>query len=85
MKMVKKIVKFTEDMCYRLEVKRLLAGEKLREVREDNRGIAIIEVILILVVVLGVIVVFRKNIQDMIKDIFTKIKGNKDTIVESFE
>lgn len=70
------------NIFYKMEVKKLLAKEKIKDIKKDNRGIAVIEIILILVIVLGLIIIFRKNLQEMIKEIFDKIKGNKDTILE---
>ena len=81
MKILEKVNEKIKDISYRVEIKRILAKEKLNEVKADNRGIAVIEIILILVIVLGLIIIFRKNLKDMIDDIFKKIKGNQDTIV----
>ena len=73
--------KKAKDFCYSMEVKKMLTKEKLKEVKEDNRGIAVIEIILILVIVLGLIIIFRKNLKEMIDEIFKKIKGNEEKIV----
>lgn len=64
-----------------LEVKKMIAKEKWDEAKEDNRGIAVIEIILILVIVLGLILIFRKNLKQMIDEIFTKIRGNQKEII----
>lgn len=71
-----------KDFCYSLEVKKMLAKEKLQEVKEDNKGLAVIEIILILVIVLGLILIFRTNLKDMIESIFNQIKGDKDKIIK---
>lgn len=60
----------------------MLAKEKLQEVKEDNKGLAVIEIILILVIVLGLILIFRTNLKDMIESIFNQIKGDKDKIIK---
>nr|WP_315103790.1 Flp1 family type IVb pilin [uncultured Catonella sp.] len=81
MEVLRKIKEKTKEICYSLEVKRMIAKEKLKEVKDDNRGIAVIEIILILVIVLGLIIIFRSNLKDMIDEIFKKIKGNQKKII----
>ena len=68
------------DLFYRIEVKKMLAKERWEEAKDDNRGIAVIEIILILVIVLGLIIIFRKNLKEMIDDIFLKIRGSQRQI-----
>lgn len=82
---------YFEDMKYRMLVKGMLAREEAKNIKEkvdefnkDNRGIAIIEVILILVVVMALIVVFRKNIKKLLDDIFKQIEGNKKDIIKKY-
>lgn len=79
---IRKIKDSLSNVCYKMEVKKILAREKLNEMKNDNRGIAVIEIILILVIVLGLIIIFRKNLEKMIRDIFKSIKGNQDTILQ---
>ena len=81
MEVLRKIKEKTKEICYSLEVKRMIAKEKLKDVKDDNRGIAVIEIILILVIVLGLIIIFRSNLKDMIDEIFKKIKGNQKKII----
>lgn len=82
MEVLGKIKNKAKEYCYRLETKKMRTKEKLKKVGEDNRGIAVIEIILILVIVLGLIIIFRKNLKEMIDAIFKQIKGNQDTIIE---
>ena len=70
------------EICYNLEVKRMLVKERLQEAKEDNRGIAVIEIILILVIILGLIIIFRKNLKEMIDKIFKQINGDRDKILK---
>ncbi|MBK5897059.1 hypothetical protein JJN12_04565 [Catonella sp. Marseille-Q4567] len=58
----------------------MLAKERWEEAKDDNRGIAVIEIILILVIVLGLIIIFRKNLKEMIDEIFLKIRGSQRQI-----
>ena len=81
MRFLENLKEKVKDFCYSMEVKRMLTKEKLKEVKEDNRGIAVIEIILILVIVLGLIIIFRKNLKEMIDEIFKKIKGNEKEII----
>lgn len=47
--------------------------EKVSMIREDNRGIGTVEVILILVVLIGLVVIFRNQLTTLINDIFGRI------------
>ena len=82
MRFLENLKKKAKDFCYSLEVKRMIANDKLQEINEDNRGVAVIEIILILVIVLGLIIIFRNNLQELIEEIFKKIKGNGKEIME---
>lgn len=81
MRFLENLKEKVKDFCYSLEVKRMITNDKLQEIKEDNRGIAVIEIILILVIVLGLIIIFRKNLKAMIDEIFNKIKGNQKEII----
>lgn len=82
MNILGKLKKKANDTCYNLEVKRMLAKERWQEAKEDNRGIAVIEIILILVIILGLILIFRKNLKEMIDKIFSQINGDRDKILK---
>lgn len=80
MKIIDMMKTKVNDLFYSIEVKKMLAKERWEEAKDDNRGIAVIEIILILVIVLGLIIIFRKNLKDMITDIFIKIRGSQKQI-----
>lgn len=80
MKIIDMIKTKVNDLFYSIEVKKMLAKERWEEAKDDNRGIAVIEIILILVIVLGLIIIFRKNLKDMIDEIFLKIRGSQRQI-----
>ena len=82
MYILEKIKEKAKNFCYNIEVKKTLTKDKLKEIKEDNRGIAVIEIILILVIVLGLILIFRKNLKEMIDSIFKQINGDKDKIIK---
>lgn len=78
--------KVKEKFCglkYKMAAKKLLLQDRVKEAKEigwkeDNRGIAIIEVILILVILMGVIVIFRDKIEEIVRAVFESIMGDKD-------
>lgn len=82
MEIIERMKEKTKEICYSLEVKKMLVKERLKEAREDNRGIAVIEIILILVIILGLILIFRKNLKEMIDKIFKQINGDRDKILK---
>lgn len=43
------------------------------EVREDNAGMGTVEVILIIVVLVGIVIIFKTQITDLVESIFSKI------------
>ncbi|MBQ6814553.1 MAG: hypothetical protein IJP13_03340 [Lachnospiraceae bacterium] len=49
-------------------------------ITEDNRGIGSIEMVLLILVILGIIVLFRDYIEALINTVFTKI----DSQISSF-
>ena len=52
-----------------------LAEEIKRFVREED-GIGVVEVILILVVVIGLIIIFKKQLTTLVNNTFSNISGN---------
>lgn len=84
--------KWMNEMRYKLLVKGLLLKEdfrerskRLKEFNEDNRGVAVIEIILILVVVMALGVVFREKIKDLFDTIFKKINDTGGEIMKSYQ
>jgi Flp pilus assembly pilin Flp len=49
--------------------------------KADDRGIGVIEVLLILVVIIGLVLVFKNQIGAIITSAFNAINGNVDTII----
>ena len=82
MRFLENLKEKSKEVFYSLEVKKMLAKERWNEVKEDNRGIAVIEIILILVIILGLILIFRKNLKEMIDKIFKQINGDRDAILK---
>lgn len=46
----------------------------------DNRGIGVVEVILILVVLIGLVVIFREQLTDLVNGIFSRIAEDANSI-----
>ena len=45
----------------------------LYRLSEDNRGMGTLEIVLIIIVILGLLVIFRTNIETLINTVFSKI------------
>lgn len=48
---------------------------------EDNRGVGVIEIVLILVILIGLILVFKEQITAIINNAFTAISGDAGKII----
>lgn len=48
-------------------------AERFYQVKDDDRGIGVVEVILILVVLIGLVVIFRDQLTDLVNSIFGRI------------
>ena len=51
--------------------------EKLRE----NEGIGVVEVILILVVLIGLVIIFKKQLRALVEKVFEKITKDSNTVM----
>ena len=47
---------------------------KIREFLEDESGAGVVELILIIVVLVGLVLIFKENITDLIEDLFDTIR-----------
>ena len=45
---------------------------------KDNRGMGTVEIILIIVVLIGLVIIFRTQIQEVVNNIFKKITDRTD-------
>lgn len=50
-----------------------MAGRRIKEQLEDERGIGVVEVILILVVLIGLVIIFKSQLTSLVNTIFEKI------------
>ncbi|HJB19743.1 MAG TPA: hypothetical protein H9782_10890 [Candidatus Bariatricus faecipullorum] len=46
---------------------------RIRKILQEEKGISVIEMILILVVVIGLIVIFKSQLTSLVQSIFSKI------------
>ena len=61
-------------------------GGKVKEVmdsfREDQSGIGVVEIILILVILIGLVLIFKNEISSIVSSAFDSIKLNSEAIVK---
>ena len=55
-------------------------GEALNGAVDDNRGIGVVEVILILVVLIGLVVIFRDQLTTIVNGIFSRVAEDANAI-----
>lgn len=60
------------------------AGEELetKGFWEDDRGVGVIEVVLILVILVGLVLIFKEEITDIMTDAFQSITGDANSILK---
>lgn len=46
---------------------------KVKSILEDDRGIGVVEIILILVVLIGLVIIFKSQLTSLVQSIFSKI------------
>lgn len=51
-------------------------------IQEDNRGVGVVEVVLILVILIGLVLVFKTEIEGLVGSIFEEISGKTETILK---
>lgn len=57
-----------------------IVKQTIVEAKEDNKGIGVVEVILILVVLIGLVVIFRDQLTTIVNGIFTNITQEVNAI-----
>ena len=56
------------------------AGAKLKAFWSDESGMGTIEVILIIVVLIGLVIVFKEQISGLVEDVFKTITDKKNVV-----
>ena len=54
--------------------------ERFGEKERDDRGIGVVEVVLILVVLIGLVVIFRDQLTTIVNSIFTKVAEDANAL-----
>lgn len=54
--------------------------ERVRRTMKDEQGIGVVEVILILVVLIGLVIIFKSQLTSLVNTIFQKITSESATI-----
>ena len=53
---------------------------KLKDLLKDESGMGTVEIILIIVVLIGLVIIFKKQITQVVNDIFDKITKQANTV-----
>jgi len=52
----------------------------IKEFMKEEDGIGVVEIILIIVVLIGLVIIFRDSIESLVKGIFNNITGKTENI-----
>ncbi len=55
--------------------------EMTKQLAKDNRGVGVVEVILILVILIGLVLIFKSEIEALVGTVFDAISGKTDSIL----
>lgn len=55
--------------------------KKTKGFRSDDRGVGVIEIVLILVVLIGLVLIFKQQITTIVNNAFSSISGNAGKII----
>lgn len=53
-----------------------------REFLTEEEGLGTVEIILILVVLIGLVIIFKEQLRDLVKKVFEKITKDSNTVME---
>ena len=71
-----------EDTGTGKEKERDLRGlHTLKELADDESGMGTIEVILIIVVLIGLVIIFKKQVRGLVEKVFVKINSDTDSVI----
>lgn len=54
--------------------------EHIQEFLEDESGAGVVEIILVLVVIIGIVIIFKKQLTSLVNSIFSKIVSQSNSI-----
>nr|WP_288556087.1 Flp1 family type IVb pilin [uncultured Mediterraneibacter sp.] len=65
---------------YKIKNKSRELGKRLLQTLKDDSGVGVVEVILILVVLIGLVIIFKTQLTNLVTTIFEKITSESSTI-----
>lgn len=54
-----------------------------RDFWRDEAGMGTVEIILIIVVLIGLVIIFKKQLNDLVKKVFQKISSDSNSIIST--
>ena len=57
--------------------------ETARDFIRDDVGMGTVEIILIIVVLIGLVIIFKKQLNDLVKKVFQKISSDSNSIISA--
>ena len=57
--------------------------ETARDFWMDETGMGTVEIILIIVVLIGLVIIFKKQLNDLVKKVFQKISSDSNSIISA--
>ena len=55
-------------------------GKEIREFWKDEKGVGVIELVLVLVVLIGLVIIFKKQITTLLQNIFKEINSQSKEV-----
>ena len=55
-------------------------GKEIREFWKDEQGVGVIELVLVLVVLIGLVIIFKKQITTLLQNIFKQINSQSKEV-----
>ena len=55
----------------------------MRDFWRDETGMDTVEIILIMVVLIGLVIIFKKQLNDLVKKVFQKINSDSNSIISA--
>ena len=55
----------------------------MRDFWRDETGMGTVEIILIMVVLIGLVIIFKKQLNDLVKKVFQKINSDSNSIISA--
>lgn len=55
-------------------------GKEIRELWKDEQGVGVIELVLVLVVLIGLVIIFKKQITTLLQNIFKEINSQSKEV-----